>query len=266
MIELFVALLLVPASVITIWDLMMHRLAPSARKLTRLTGYIGVPVHELSHALVCVLFGMRITKMAFYQPNSATGTLGFVEYRYSPYSMKHALGMALQGIAPLLAGAVIVGLLLANRGPAELPDSGVGHIVGWLAGVVVGTALAAWAQAMTGPVGLGAVLLATIISMHAIPSLADIKSGLRGLIVLVGFAAAVAVAIDLFWVYGPDVGKDLDSIVRVVTLQIERGMWGALYGAVSLVTLTILGGLALIVIPSLCLQVVQFIRGARGDI
>ncbi len=115
MIELFVALLLVPASVITIWDLMMHRLAPSARKLTRLTGYIGVPVHELSHALVCVLFGMRITKMAFYQPNSATGTLGFVEYRYSPYSMKHALGMALQGIAPLLAGAVIVGLLLANR-------------------------------------------------------------------------------------------------------------------------------------------------------
>jgi len=119
---------------------------------------------------------------------------------------------------------------------------------------------------MTGPVGLGAVLLATIISMHAIPSLADIKSGLRGLIVLVGFAAAVAVAIDLFWVYGPDVGKDLDSIVRVVTLQIERGMWAALYGAVSLVTLTILGGLALIVIPSLCLQVVQFIRGARGDI
>jgi hypothetical protein len=266
MIELFVALLLVPASVITIWDLMMHRLAPSARKLTRLTGYIGVPVHELSHALVCVLFGMRITKMAFYQPNSATGTLGFVEYRYSPYSMKHALGMALQGIAPLLAGAaVIVGLLLANRGPAELPDSGVGHIVGWLGGVVVGTALAAWAQAMTGPVGFGAVLLATIVSMHAIPSLADIKSGLRGLIVLVGFAAAVAVAIDLFWVYGPDVGKDLDSIVRVVTLQIERGMWGALYGAVSLVTLTMLGGLALIVIP-LCLQVVQFIRGARGDI
>ncbi|RRV76525.1 hypothetical protein [Stutzerimonas stutzeri] len=266
MIELFVALLLVPTSVITIWDLMMHRLAPSARKLTRLTGYIGVPVHELSHALVCVLFGMRITKMAFYQPNSATGTLGFVEYRYSPYSMKHALGMALQGIAPLLAGAVIVGLLLANRGPAELPDSGVGHIVGWLGGVVVGTALAAWAQAMTGPVGFGAVLLATIVSMHAIPSLADIKSGLRGLIVLVGFAAAVAVAIDLFWVYGPDVGKDLDSIVRVVTLQIEMGMWGALYGAVSLVTLTMLGGLALIVIPSLCLQVVQFIRGARGDI
>lgn len=266
MIELFVALLLVPTSVITIWDLMMHRLAPSARKLTRLTGYIGVPVHELSHALVCVLFGMRITKMAFYQPNSATGTLGFVEYRYSPYSMKHALGMALQGIAPLLAGAVIVGLLLANRGPAELPDSGVGHIVGWLGGVVVGTALAAWAQAMTSPVGFGAVLLATIVSMHAIPSLADIKSGLRGLIVLVGFAAAVAVAIDLFWVYGPDVGKDLDSIVRVVTLQIEMGMWGALYGAVSLVTLTMLGGLALIVIPSLCLQVVQFIRGARGDI
>ena len=266
MIELFVALLLVPASVITIWDLMMHRLAPSARKLTRLTGYIGVPVHELSHALVCVLFGMRITKMAFYQPNSATGTLGFVEYRYSPYSMKHALGMALQGIAPLLAGAVIVGLLLANREPIELPDSGIGHIAGWLGGVVVGTAVTAWAQAMSGPVGFGAVLLATIVSMHAIPSLADIKSGLRGLIVLVGFAAAVAVAIDLFWVYGPDVGKDLDSIVRVVTLQIERGMWGALYGAVSLVTLTILGGLALIVIPSLCLQVVQFIRGARGDI
>jgi len=265
-IELFIAMLILPAAVIAVWEVLMRRLSPNARKVTRLTGFIGVPVHELSHALVCILFGMRITRIAFFQPNSATGTLGYVEYRFSPYSIRHAFGQALQGIAPLLAGAVIVGLLLGNWWMFEVPGVGIKPMAIWIGDVAAGTLDTAWTQVKSGPVGAGAVLLAMVISMHAIPSLADIKGGLRGLIVLLGASAVVAVAADMIWAYELDLGEAVGSIVHTSVLWLEAALWGGLFGAVCLVTMTMLSGLVLILVPTLCLFVVDFVRGARGRI
>ena len=65
-------------------------------------GFIGVPLHELSHAIMCVLTGKKITRIAFYQP-CVDGTLGFVEYRYRP-TMIGKLTNFLVGIAPLFGG------------------------------------------------------------------------------------------------------------------------------------------------------------------
>lgn len=270
MIELFIALLLVPAATIAVWDSLMHRLSPLARKVTKLTGLIGVPVHELAHALVCLVFGMRITRMSFYQPNSATGTLGFVEYRYSPYSMGHAVGRALQGVAPLLAGATIVVLLLDSWGAFELPAPGVAALVSWIGAAAAGTLAMAWEQAWSGPVGFALVLLAMIISMHGVPSLADIVSGLRGLImvliIVLFVGGVVALAIDLFGIYEGELGSKFGDIVYQVMRIIETAMWGALYGAVSMIAMTLAGGVFLILMPTLVLYVVEFVRGARGEV
>jgi len=56
------------------------------------------------------------------------------------------------------------------------------------------------------------------------------------------------------------------SIVHTSVLWLEAALWGGLFGAVCLVTMTMLSGLVLILVPTLCLFVVDFVRGARGRI
>jgi hypothetical protein len=41
-------------------------------------GWIGTPVHELGHALFCVLFGHTIQDMKLFKPDKADGTLGYI--------------------------------------------------------------------------------------------------------------------------------------------------------------------------------------------
>lgn len=266
MIELFIALLIIPAVTIGLWDRLMLRMSVNAKRVYRLTGYVGVPVHELAHALVCIAFGMRIKRMSFYQPNSASGTMGFVEYRYSPYSMRHAIGRTLQGIAPLMAGAGLVALLLGSVDVARLPDTGVVAIASWIPEVAGSTISAASSMLFSGGWGVCAVVLAMIISMHAIPSVADILSGVRGLSVTMIFTAAAVLAFELLWTFESEIGARFGNVVEQIVGHIENGLWVALFGAVSMVTMAMVGGVVLILVPTLCLYVVAFIRGARGKI
>ncbi len=266
MIELFLALLLIPALTISCWDRLMHRLSANARRVYRLTGLIGVPIHELSHAAVCVLFGMRIKQISFYQFNSETSTMGFVRYRFSPLSLRHAFGLTLQGIAPLVAGILIVTFLIDAYSGFARPASGALPLVLWLADVSGNALSAAYDMASQGPKSLLLLVLAVIVSMHAIPSMADIISGLRGLIMLIIFLALAALGVELFWSYGGRFDKQSAALLGQVIQYIESALWYALYGAVSMATLSILGGILFILVPGIVLYLVDFIRGARGEI
>jgi len=266
MIELFIALLVIPTLTITVWEVLVHKMSINAKRVYRATGYLGVPVHELSHALVCILFGMRITKIALYTPNDATGRMGGVDFRYSPYSIAHGVGLALHGIAPLVAGSAIVLLLLNAFHTVEAPELGFASVLTWLIGLGLSLLQAAWGMAVSGPLGFCAVLLAMIVSMHAIPSLADITAGMRGLIILMLMAGAVAIACDLFWVYESELGKSFgDLLVRVIN-HIEYGLWMAVYGVVAVLIMAVLGGVVLILVPSAGWYGVEFVQGARGKI
>lgn len=266
MIELFIALLLIPTLTITAWEVLVHKMSIHARRVYRATGYIGVPVHELSHALVCIVFGMRITKIDWYAPNQTTGRMGGVEFRYSPYSIAHGVGLALHGIAPLVAGSAIVLLLLNAFHAVEAPELGFVSVLAWLSVLALSLLQVAWSMALSGPVGFGAVLLAMIVSMHAIPSLADIKTGVRGLIILALVAGAVALACDLFWVYESELGRNFGNVIERVINHIEYGLWMAVYGVVAVVMMAMLGGVMLILVPSAGWYGVEFVQGARGKV
>lgn len=70
MIYLYLALLLVPAGAIFVWGKLVSQFSVKTWIVYRNTGIIGGPVHEMAHAIACLLFGLRIRKLALFAPES----------------------------------------------------------------------------------------------------------------------------------------------------------------------------------------------------
>jgi hypothetical protein len=89
------------------------------------TGWIGTPVHELSHAILCVLFMHQITGIKLFQKPDANGVMGYVNHRYNPVNLYAQIGNFFIAVAPLLGGTLcILGLMFLF-----LPDA-AGQIAG----------------------------------------------------------------------------------------------------------------------------------------
>lgn len=76
------------------------------------TGWLGVPLHELAHLSFAKLFGHRIVGVAFFDPDPSTGTLGYVRHAHAKRTPWQLFGNAAIGMAPLLFGALALLALL----------------------------------------------------------------------------------------------------------------------------------------------------------
>ena len=83
----------------------------SGRIVCYATGIIGTPIHELSHALMCIVFGHKVVDMNIYNIDVASGTLGYVSHEYNPRNPYHILGNYFIGIAPVLMNTAVIYLL-----------------------------------------------------------------------------------------------------------------------------------------------------------
>jgi hypothetical protein len=76
-----------------------------------LFGWLGVPIHELSHAFFCKIFGHRITKVKWFDPSGKGGALGAVTHTYNPYNPYHRIGHYFIGLGPVLLAPLLLALL-----------------------------------------------------------------------------------------------------------------------------------------------------------
>lgn len=172
-----------------------------------ITGCIGTPIHELSHAFFCVIFGHKITEMKLYQPNNENGTLGYVNHTYNPKNVYHQIGNFFIGVAPLIGGSLIMMLMMFLLLPdvfflswnAKLPNNFLSsNTVDSIVSIITrngytlfnATNLKSWQWWIF-------IILGITITSHMELSLADIKSSLKGLPFILIFVA-IADAIMYF--------------------------------------------------------------------
>lgn len=195
-------------------------------RILLVSGAVGTPVHELSHAAMCLLFGHRIEEINLYQPRSDDGTLGYVNHSFNPKNLYHQIGNFFIGIAPILCGSGVLFLLMLLMAPNAYDRV----CLSFEAIPNMSTSLASW-DTYRGFFGLMwsvvtsvfhytnmdsawwwiFIVLAIMISSHMELSTADIRGGLIGL----GFLAGLILVVDL--IVGLISQAALDAVTNAVT-------------------------------------------------
>ncbi len=75
---------------------------------TYLVAWVGTPIHELGHAIFCVIFLHRIEEIHFFKPDDTTGTLGYVYHKWNPKNPWHVIGNFFIGIGPMVLGCAVL--------------------------------------------------------------------------------------------------------------------------------------------------------------
>ncbi len=107
-IGIFVVSIYVVGFIISIINKLFYKIAGTSKAVIYGTGIIGTPIHELSHALFCVIFLHKITEIKLFQINSEDGTLGYVKHAYNKKNIYHLIGNFFIGVAPILIGTIIL--------------------------------------------------------------------------------------------------------------------------------------------------------------
>ncbi len=168
----------------------------------RVTGLIGTPVHELSHALMCLLFGHKIHEIKVYNFKRKSKTLGYVSHSYVKRNLYQQIGNFFIGVSPILAGGLVVTGLVrlltpsVYRGIMECISSfSAPNGIGLFSELeVVATEIP---RAIFGGENVRSVpwwicmILSLSVSVHMEISRSDIKGGLKGLAVISAFLLVV---------------------------------------------------------------------------
>lgn len=213
-----------------------------------ISGLIGVPLHELSHALTATLFGMRVTEIKLYKPDPQSNSLGYVNYQYRPGSPLHQVGRFFTGFAPAICGGLVVWFgfrlagivtldqVLSPQALVSATHSGnlgyVAHAL-WAWGGDVFAGLCSW-------VAIATVIASMMVALHATPSKADLAGAAAGsVLVLCLLLLLILMKHSMPEIYYPYIARFVDipsAIETFAVLVIQMAVIGATTATVMTAT------------------------------
>lgn len=177
------------------------------------TSVIGTPIHEIGHAVMCPLFGHKITAIKLWAPRAENGVYGYVEHAYNRKNPWAMLGNLFIGLGPLFSGLGIVVLMLLLCFPAQwsnyletskavvsadgIAASGLFKAIFSLFLSMFDAFRANWLRSLVGLIVILAVCL------HISLSLADIKGSLSALPIYLAMLALFALATQIAGLSAP---------------------------------------------------------------
>lgn len=92
------------------------------RKGVFITSLLGTPIHEIGHAIMCLIFRHKITKVKLLQFKSEDGTLGYVKHSWNKNSIYQSIGNFFIALGPIYSGIITVSIatLFINSDVIEL--------------------------------------------------------------------------------------------------------------------------------------------------
>jgi hypothetical protein len=76
------------------------------------TALIGTPIHEIGHAVMCLLFGHKIKEIKLFQRNKESGVLGYVTHAYNKRNLYQVLGNLFIALGPIISCILVISLIL----------------------------------------------------------------------------------------------------------------------------------------------------------
>lgn len=213
----------------------------------RMTAFIGTPVHELGHIIMCLIFGHKIEEVCWFPDRKSSAALGSVTHTYNRKNFYQKLGFVFISIGPMFSGLGFIMLVMLFCFPEALSaclSAAKGATAGGFSAVTecvkaffvgaFGGSTAWWVRV------IGALLIC-FVCLHLELSRADIKSGLLGLpyYVVLTLSAALVVSLADIWIYNGVLGAAL-GFINSATMFILALFVPCLCFSLSLVLLSLL--------------------------
>lgn len=170
---------------------------------TYVFGFIGVPVHEFSHALFCKLFLHEVREVKWFDPKAKGGSHGSVTHEYDPWNLYHRMGHFFIGLAPVILGPLLLGALYAFLVPGSM-----GVVEAGVKGARITPLLEGFVTTLTSVRSVHAIgfwiflYLGICVSSQMELSIEDLKQAAQGLFPLalaLLIANSIAALFDLSW-------------------------------------------------------------------
>lgn len=206
----FIGLVYLVGYVISLINSLFYKVTGYSKFAIYATGFIGTPVHELSHLAMCLVFLHKINEVKFFQINDKDGVLGYVNHSWNPKNIYQQIGNYFIGIAPIVVGTLIIFLSIKEFLPATYKEISsyfeaiqiLGtklSIFDYVFDMFGGMFVAMFADISIGLIWWVFIFCSICISLHMNLSMQDIKGSLIAIPLLIGLILGVNIFIGLIF-------------------------------------------------------------------